>query len=106
MSFHDDPADAHATTWNYHGLPGPDYLHLNGSAQRAVIARSHLPPESSLQSGGALVRGAPGGRIGEYFSPFQPPQRMAGQFIVQGDMYGGGTETGQLVMQPLVGFED
>lgn len=105
MSFHDDPEAGHASTWNYTANPGPDYLHRNGSAQRAVIIRSHAPPLSSLQSGGTLVRGSSGGRIGEYFLPFPEAPREAGQIIVQADLYGGGTDTGQFVMQPLVGLD-
>ncbi len=86
--------------YDYHWKNGPDYLHDNGSGQRAILRKFQTYPKNDVQGRAHLQQ--QGGVPGRYFHPFQPAQVIQHHVSIMADLIGGGVDAGQIALQPLL----
>ena len=86
--------------YDYSFLPGPEALHDDGEARRALFRQYQDYPANSVQGAGQLVR--KDGIAAEPWRVTQPPQVIQNHIPIVADINGGGFDAGQFVFQPLI----
>lgn len=86
--------------YDYKWLNGPDYLHDNGSGQRAILRKFQDYPKNSVEGRARLM--GQDGTPGAYFHAFQPAQVVQHHMSIMADLIGGGVDAGQIALQPLL----